>query len=68
MTKNIINVTDEMHEALQKISKTEDKVVAGIIRRLVAEYLSKEYGVELTQTIQTRRQSPAAKNNYLHQI
>jgi hypothetical protein len=50
--KIIINVTDEMHEALQKISKTEDKVVAGIIRRLVAEYLSKEYGVELTQTIQ----------------
>ncbi|NJR12857.1 hypothetical protein HC776_03125 [bacterium] len=53
MTKKIIlNVTDEMHEALQKISKTEDKVVSGIIRRLISEYLTKEYGIELTQTIQ----------------
>jgi hypothetical protein len=50
--KILLNVTDEMHEALQSISKTEDKVIAAIIRRAVAVYLSKEYGLEMTQSIQ----------------
>jgi hypothetical protein len=53
--KIVINITDEMHEALQKISETEDKVVAGIVRRLITEYLAKEYGIELTKKIQLGR-------------
>ena len=61
MTKKILlNVTDEMHQALQSISETEDNVIAAIIRRAVAEYLSKQYGLEMTEKIQlggNRRES-----------
>jgi len=48
MTKKVlINLTDEMHATLQKISKSEDKVVSAIIRRAIAKHLNRQYGIEM---------------------
>jgi hypothetical protein len=43
---------EEMLQALQDIAKKEDRVVAALIRRLVSEYLSKEYGLEIDSKMQ----------------
>jgi predicted DNA-binding protein len=57
MTKKVlVNLTEEMHEALQNISKTEDKVVSAIIRRAIAEHLSKQYGIELSHQLGSNKE------------
>lgn len=45
--KMMITLPDEMHKVLQDISKTEDKVIAAIIRRAVSEYLLRTYSIEV---------------------
>jgi predicted transcriptional regulator len=56
MTKKVlVNLTDEMHATLQKISKTEDKVVSAIIRRAIAEHLTREYGIELPHQLSSKQ-------------
>lgn len=45
--KMMINLPEEMHKVLQEISVTEDKVIAAIIRRAVAEYLQRTYNIEV---------------------
>lgn len=43
---------EDMLQALQDIAKKEDRVVAALVRRLVSEYLSKEYGIEIDSAMQ----------------
>jgi hypothetical protein len=52
MPKILITMPEEMLQALQDIAKKEDRVVAALIRRLVSEYLSKEYGLEIDSKMQ----------------
>ena len=51
MAKVIINLPEEMHAALNKIATKEDKVVSAIVRRLISEYLAREYGIEIDPTM-----------------
>ena len=51
MPKVIINLPAEMHAALNEIATKEDKVVSAIVRRLISEYLAKEYGIEIDPTM-----------------
>jgi hypothetical protein len=51
MGKMHLTLPDEMQEALQKAAETEDRVVASIIRRAIAEYLQKHHGVEVGHTM-----------------
>lgn len=46
---NKIQVTmpPDMFQALQKIAEDEDKVIAYIVRRALAEYLLKNYGIDV---------------------
>lgn len=46
---NKIQVTmpPDMFQALQKIADDEDKVIAYIVRRALAEYLLKNYGINV---------------------
>jgi hypothetical protein len=50
--KIILNVTDEMHDVLVRISKDEDKVIAAIVRRAISEHVLKEYGIEIEHNVQ----------------
>ncbi|GEM_PF-1761289 len=52
MAKIIMNMPDDMQEALQNIAKKEDRVIAAIIRRLISEYLAKEYGIDIDPSMQ----------------
>jgi hypothetical protein len=52
MPKILITLPEDMLEALQNIAKKEDRVIAAIVRRLVSEYLSKEYGIEIDPSMQ----------------
>lgn len=52
MGKILITMPDDMIKALQEIARKEDRVVAAIVRRLVAEYLLKEYGIEIESYMQ----------------
>ncbi len=45
MGKILLSIPDDMHQAFKDIAKREDKVMAAIIRRLIADYLLKEYGL-----------------------
>src|SRR5687767_1984961 len=45
--KIILPVPDEMHDALQRVSKDTDKVIAAIERRAIAEHLAKEYDIQI---------------------
>lgn len=51
MAKIIINLPDAMQTALQEIAVKEDKVVSAIVRRLISEYLAREYGIEIDPTM-----------------
>lgn len=52
MPKILITMPEDMLQALQDIAKKEDRVVAALIRRLVSEYLAKEYGIEIDSKMQ----------------
>jgi hypothetical protein len=52
MPKILVTMPEDMLRALQDIAKKEDRVVAALIRRLVSEYLSKEYGLEIDSKMQ----------------
>lgn len=47
MAKMHLTLPDDMQEALQKASKTEDRVIASIIRRAIAEYLQKHHDMKV---------------------
>lgn len=42
-----ITLPDEMQEALRQASKSEDRVIASIIRRAIAEYLLAHHNVKI---------------------
>jgi predicted DNA-binding protein len=46
-----ITLPDEMQEALRQASKKEDRVIASIIRRAIAEYLLQHHDVEVEHTM-----------------
>jgi predicted transcriptional regulator len=40
-----ITLPEDMFQALQKIAEDEDKVISYIVRRALAEYLLRNYGI-----------------------
>jgi predicted DNA-binding protein len=50
--KIILSVPDEMHDALQRVSRDTDKVIAAIVRRAIAEHLAKEYDIKVEHNVQ----------------
>lgn len=61
MQKLLITVPDEMYEAIQRIATEEDKVLAAIIRRAIAEHLASRYNIEVDHVVQrggNRRSKP----------
>ncbi len=50
--KIILSVPDEMHDALQRVSRDTDKVIAAIVRRAIAEHLAKEYDIQVEHNVQ----------------
>ena len=51
MAKMHLTLPDEMQQALQKASEDEDRVIASIIRRAIAEYLVKHHNVKVEHTM-----------------
>ncbi len=47
MAKMHLTLPDDMQEALQKASKTEDRVIASIIRRAISEYLQRHHDMKV---------------------
>lgn len=49
--KIAISLPDDMHAALQKIAKDEDRVISYLVRRAIAEFLMKNYNIEVGHTM-----------------
>ncbi len=46
-----ITLPEDMYQALQQIAADEDRVIAYIVRRALAEYLSKNYGIDVEHNL-----------------
>lgn len=46
-----ITLPDDMHNALQKIAQDEDRVISYLVRRAIAEFLLKNYNIEVGHTM-----------------
>jgi hypothetical protein len=47
MAKMMLTLPDEMQEALHKASRAEERVIAAVVRRAIAEYLLKHHQMEV---------------------
>jgi hypothetical protein len=45
MAKMMLTLPDEMQEALHQASNNEDRVIAAVVRRAIAEYLLKHHNI-----------------------
>lgn len=55
MAKIIITLPEDMHKALRDVAKREDKVISALVRRSIAEFLSRTYGIEVDHAMQWGR-------------
>lgn len=63
MGKMMLTLPDKMHEALQKASDDEERVIASIVRRAIAEYLQKHHNVEVDHTMKWGGNRRSAEGN-----